>query len=66
MLSQDLFARGINVLPVFYPAVSAKSSRLRFFLTSMHSEDDIRGAIDITAELLAAVPRRLDELKVMG
>jgi 8-amino-7-oxononanoate synthase len=66
MLSQDLFARGINVLPVFYPAVSAKSSRLRFFLTSMHSEDDIRGAIDITAELLAAVPRRLDELKVTG
>jgi hypothetical protein len=32
----------------------------------MHSEDDIRGAIDITAELLAAVPRRLDELKVTG
>jgi 8-amino-7-oxononanoate synthase len=66
MLSQDLLERGINVLPVFYPAVSAKASRLRFFLTSMHSEKDIRDAVDITAELVAALPQRLAALKAPG
>lgn len=66
MLSQDLFERGINVLPVFYPAVSAKTSRLRFFLTSMHDEQDIRRAIDMTAEAMAAIPQRLEALKVTG
>ncbi|MFN7307224.1 MAG: hypothetical protein ACK5TQ_11695, partial [Acetobacteraceae bacterium] len=27
----DLFARGINVQPILYPAVAEKAARLRFF-----------------------------------
>jgi len=43
--SQKLFERGINVQPIVYPAVPEKAARLRFFLSSEHSEQDIRTAI---------------------
>ena len=66
MLSQELFQRGINVLPVLYPAVPVKSSRLRFFLTAMHSEQDIENAIDTTVEVMAQLPERLRILKAVG
>ena len=46
MLSQRLLERGINVQPVTYPAVPAKTSRLRFFLSAMHDEKDIETAVD--------------------
>ncbi len=55
MLSQRLLKRGINVQPVTYPAVPAKASRLRFFLTAMHTERELESAVDITAEELAKV-----------
>jgi 7-keto-8-aminopelargonate synthetase-like enzyme len=42
MLSNRLFENGINVQPVIYPAVEEKAARLRFFLSSEHSERDIR------------------------
>lgn len=66
MLSQRLLERGINVLPVTYPAVPAKASRLRFFLTAMHSEADLRSAVDCTAEELAHVRERLHALNLPG
>jgi 7-keto-8-aminopelargonate synthetase-like enzyme len=64
ILSQQLFKRGINVQPVLYPAVPAKSSRLRFFLTAMHTEKDIDTALGITAEELAKIPESLKSLKL--
>ncbi len=64
ILSQELLARGINVLPVLYPAVPVKSSRLRFFMTAMHTEQDIETAIDVTIEEMAKIPARLQALKV--
>ena len=36
-LSQALFAKGINVQPILYPAVAEKSARLRFFISCEHS-----------------------------
>ena len=64
MLSQDLFERDINVLPVLHPAVPAMTSRLRFFLTAAHADQDIERAVDTTAELMAGLPERLRVLKV--
>lgn len=52
VLSQRLLERGINVLPIIHPAVPAKASRLRFFLTATHTEAQIRTAIEATAEEL--------------
>ena len=48
-----VFVRGINPSLIVHPGVSLKGGRLRFFLTSEHSEDQIRGAIDVTTEELA-------------
>jgi 8-amino-7-oxononanoate synthase len=66
VLSQQLFRRGINVQPVLYPAVPAKSSRLRFFLTAMHTEEHIEAAISATAEELAKIPENMRSLKFPG
>jgi 8-amino-7-oxononanoate synthase len=66
ILSQKLFERGINVQPVLYPAVPAKSSRLRFFLTAMHTEDEIETAIDATVSELAKIPDSISALKIPG
>jgi 8-amino-7-oxononanoate synthase len=48
-LSDALFTRGINVQPILYPAVPEKLARLRFFMCSQHSEDDIRHAVGVLA-----------------
>ncbi|MDX2159264.1 MAG: aminotransferase class I/II-fold pyridoxal phosphate-dependent enzyme [Hyphomicrobiaceae bacterium] len=48
-----VFARGINPSLIVYPGVPIKAGRLRFFLTTAHSEAQIRQAIDVTAEELA-------------
>ena len=66
ILSQQLFRRGINVQPVLYPAVPAKSSRLRFFLTAMHTEKQIETAIEATADELAKIPESMRSLKFPG
>jgi 8-amino-7-oxononanoate synthase len=66
MLSQDLFERGVNALPVLYPAVPVKTSRLRYFLTAMHTEQDIENAIDTTVEAMATLPERVRALKITG
>ena len=66
IMSQELLNRGINVLPVLYPAVPVKSSRLRFFLTAMHTQQDIETAIDTTVEELAKVPARMQSIKVQA
>ncbi len=52
-LSRQLYARGINVQPILYPAVEEKATRLRFFITSEHSAEQIRCTVEATAEELA-------------
>jgi 8-amino-7-oxononanoate synthase len=58
MLSQRLLERGINVQPVMHPAVPAKASRLRFFLTTKHTDAEITAAVQATAEELGSVRRK--------
>jgi 8-amino-7-oxononanoate synthase len=65
MLSQRLLDRGINVLPVTYPAVPAKESRLRFFLTATHTDDELAAAVDATAEELGQVRAKMHALNVV-
>lgn len=66
MLGQSLFQRGVNVQPVLYPAVPMKSSRLRFFITAMHTADDIEAAVSATAEEMQKLPERLRLLSIPG
>lgn len=52
-VSNALFERGINVQPVLYPAVPEKAARLRFFITCMHSEEQITDTVRELSEALA-------------
>jgi 8-amino-7-oxononanoate synthase len=53
VLSHQLFVKGLNVLPIIYPAVPEKTARLRFFITSEHTASDIDEAVDLTADSMA-------------
>ena len=55
VLSQRLLAQGINVQPIVYPAVPDDAARLRFFLSSTHSEAQLRHTAAAVAATLAQV-----------
>lgn len=50
-LSNALFERGINVQPIVYPAVEEKAARLRFFLSSMHTKQQIGSTLSTLADI---------------
>jgi 8-amino-7-oxononanoate synthase len=52
-LARALFDRSINVQPILHPAVPEHSARLRFFITTNHSEAQIRDTVSATADELA-------------
>jgi 7-keto-8-aminopelargonate synthetase-like enzyme len=54
-LSDALLRRRINVNPILYPAVPEDKTRLRFFVTSCHSEEQIRYTVKAVAEELASL-----------
>jgi 8-amino-7-oxononanoate synthase len=45
ILSNILFKQGINVQPIFYPAVEEGMARLRFFISSEHTEEQIKETV---------------------
>lgn len=51
-LSNALYQRGINVMPIIYPAVEERAARLRFFMSCAHTEEQIRTTVDAVAEEL--------------
>lgn len=55
VLSQRLLARGYNVVPAIFPGVAENQARLRFFLTSRHTPEQIESALDAVAEELPKV-----------
>jgi 8-amino-7-oxononanoate synthase len=54
-LSRALFARGVNVQPIVHPAVEESAARLRFFITSLHSERQIRYTVGVLAAELEKI-----------
>lgn len=54
-LADRLFNAGINVQPMLYPVVSEEASRLRFFITALHTPEQIRFSVERTAVLLREV-----------
>jgi len=51
-LAEALFRRRINVQPILYPAVPEGSARLRFFVSSEHSIEQIGSTVEALAEEL--------------
>lgn len=53
--AEALMQRGVHVQPILYPAVPEKQARLRFFLSSAHTQQDIDQSIHETQEVLNKV-----------
>ncbi|MBN2577931.1 MAG: aminotransferase class I/II-fold pyridoxal phosphate-dependent enzyme [Pirellulales bacterium] len=52
ILSRAMQARGVNVMPILHPAVEESAARLRFFITSQHTEDELRTTVEALSEEL--------------
>ncbi|MEM7268328.1 MAG: aminotransferase class I/II-fold pyridoxal phosphate-dependent enzyme [Pseudomonadota bacterium] len=48
-----VYQAGVNALPIIFPAVPEQQARLRFFLTSDHTDEQIDRAVAVTAEVVA-------------
>lgn len=61
-LAQAMFEAGVNVQPILYPAVPERAARLRFFISSTHSEAQLRQTVEIMTEAVA----RVRKMKLLG
>ncbi len=52
-LSNQLFEAGINVQPIIHPAVEERAARLRFFLSALHSDEELEYVCKTIRELAA-------------
>lgn len=56
MLSQRLLEdKGINAKPIVFPAVANDAARLRLFMTSLHTEEQLSYTADAIADTLAEI-----------
>ncbi|MEM9010793.1 MAG: aminotransferase class I/II-fold pyridoxal phosphate-dependent enzyme [Pseudomonadota bacterium] len=52
LAADRVFEEGVNALPIIFPAVPEKQARLRFFITSEHTEAQIDHAVEVTARVV--------------
>jgi 7-keto-8-aminopelargonate synthetase-like enzyme len=54
-LSKAMSTRGVNVQPILHPAVEESASRLRYFITAKHNEEQIRYTVQAMVEELEKI-----------
>ena len=54
-LSHGLFEQGIFAQPIIHPAVPARQARVRFFLSAMHTAEQLDETVDAAAAIVAAL-----------
>ncbi len=59
-LSDALKNRGINVQPILYPAVEEDQARLRFFMSSLHQDEQLVTAATVVHEELTRLTREMN------
>ncbi|MCL2626130.1 MAG: aminotransferase class I/II-fold pyridoxal phosphate-dependent enzyme [Cystobacterineae bacterium] len=59
-LSDALKRRGINVQPILHPVVEESAARLRFFLSSLHSEEELRHTAEVLGEELGRLWKEVE------
>lgn len=59
-LSDALKDRGVNVQPILYPAVEEDLARLRFFLSSLHQDEQLVKTADLVKSELDRLTRELN------
>ncbi len=55
LLSRAMLARGVDVKPILHPAVEEKASRLRYFITSRHTAEELHYTVEAMAEELGKI-----------
>ncbi|MDB5513021.1 MAG: 8-amino-7-oxononanoate synthase [Enterovirga sp.] len=63
MLSERLSQRGFNVMPILHPAVPERLARLRFFITSEHTDAQIDESARVTAEEIGGLVGTADMIQ---
>lgn len=58
-LGDQLFDQGINVQAILYPAVPEEQSRLRFFITALHTEEQIIYTLDAVSNTLKTIRQQV-------
>lgn len=66
VLSNLMLEKGINVLPIIHPAVPNKAARLRFFVTSEHTPQQIDTTVRILQQELDATEAFIRRLGSAG
>jgi 8-amino-7-oxononanoate synthase len=56
-LSNLLYDQGINVQPIIYPAVEERAARLRFFLSSTHTSEQINTTVELVVKELKSLKK---------
>ena len=59
VLAHRLFEANVNVQPILAPAVADNESRLRFFITSDHTESELLETVNKVAQLLIEVRQQI-------
>ncbi len=54
-LARAMKQAGVNVQPILPPAVEEEKARLRFFITSTHTEEQIRYTVEVLAKSLEQI-----------
>jgi 8-amino-7-oxononanoate synthase len=54
-LSQAMLARGVDVRPILHPAVEESASRVRYFISAQHNEQQLRYTIRAMVEELEKI-----------
>ena len=62
ILADALFKEGINVQPILYPAVPDNEARLRFFITSDHTEEEIIFTVNKVDEHLTRIRKEMADV----
>jgi 7-keto-8-aminopelargonate synthetase-like enzyme len=62
ILADALFKDGINVQPILYPAVPDNEARLRFFITSDHTEEEITYTVNKVSEHLNRIRKDMADI----
>lgn len=58
LLSERLFEEGIFALPIVHPAVPSSHARVRFFLTALHTPEQIESTIRVLSSAMDEGDRR--------
>ena len=62
-LASQAREEGINVFALGYPVVPSDSARLRFFITTLHTEEQIKYTVETISRLLIEINLRYSKIK---